>query len=122
MFVCYFWVEFDKLNPPGEVSTRSSSPPSIDGSAHGLEYPSTHADHLHHGQSSGSSLNVTAESDNGSGGGRDGEDADDDDDEVTQEDELILEGIIGGVGGGLTDNDVIASHFSTDINMTPVVG
>lgn len=84
---------FLKLNPPGEVSTRSSSPPSITDSSNLVAYPSELNSAPNTVQMNATDCKTDRESD-----------------EVTPEDELLLEGIIGGPAG--------VSDIPTDINMT----
>lgn len=91
------------------MSTRSSSPPSNSNSAHPVTYPSNRhqfADHIDQLRGSATATDNDNESDS----------------EVTQEDELLLEGIIGGAAG-VGD---VQQHLCTDISMTgadaPAVG
>lgn len=85
------------------MSTRSTSPSSIN-----ENYPSTNKNNNHqcatndHSQSSGDGI-IAGQIDNES-----------DTDEVTQEDELLLEGIIGGPAGVVD----VQQHLCTDISMS----
>lgn len=100
---------------PGEVSTRSSSPPTIGGgdSANLATYSSTSsstANYSDYEKLRGSAANLNAE-------------GDESDSEVTQEDELLLEGIIGGAAGvGDTDINMSSGPDGLAAAPGPVVG